>query len=181
MTSHVKKTSEAPADASANDGEVIFRAPELSDGARLWRMASDSGTLDANTPYSYLLWCRDFAATSVVGCSGGSVITFITGYLRPEAPDTLFVWQVAVDAAHQRRGLARRSLDALVERVAQHHDVAYVEATVTPDNVPSARLFSGFARDKGAALTTNSLFSSEQFHGGDHDEEVLYRIGPLPR
>lgn len=181
MTPHVKENSAAPADATGSHHEVIFRTPELADGARMWRIASDSGALDANSQYSYLLWCRDFAATSVVGCAGDSVVSFVTGYLRPDAPDTLFVWQVAVDAAHQRRGLARRALDALVDRVAQHRDVAYLEATVTPDNVPSARLFTGFARGRAAALDTQSLFPSEQFPGGDHEEEVLYRIGPLPR
>ncbi|GAA4209045.1 diaminobutyrate acetyltransferase [Actinocatenispora rupis] len=159
---------------------VMFRAPDIADGARMWRLAADSGTLDVNSPYSYLLWCRDFADTSVVGCAGDPVVTFVTGYLRPGAPDTLFVWQVAVDAAHRRRGLARRALDALVDQVARQHTVAYVEATVTPDNVPSARLFAGFARGRGASLTTQSLFTEERFPGDSHAEEVLYRIGPLP-
>lgn len=168
-----------PTDPSEIDAPVVFRAPEITDGARLWRLAADSGTLDANSPYSYLLWCRDFAGTTVVGCAGDSVVTFVTGYLRPGAPDTLFVWQVAVDAAYRRRGLARRALDALVDQVARQHTVAYVEATVTPDNVPSARLFAGFARGRGASLTTQSLFGKEMFPGGSHDEEVLFRIGPM--
>ncbi len=147
----------------------------------MWRLAADSGTLDVNSRYSYLLWCRDFSDTTVVGCLNDSVVAFITGYLRPAAPDTLFVWQVAVDAAQQRRGLARRALDALVSQVAQHRPVAYVEATVTPDNVPSCRLFEGFARNSDAALTTQPLFTEKHFGGSAHLEEVLYRIGPLPR
>lgn len=183
MTGYAKDFSDTAADAPTGPAEigapVVFRAPEITDGARLWRLAADSGTLDVNSPYSYLLWCRDFADTTVVGSAGGPVVTFVTGYLRPGAPDTLFVWQVAVDAAHRRRGLAGRALDALVDQVARQHTVAYVEATVTPDNVPSARLFAGFARARGASLTTQSLFGKEMFPGGPHDEEVLYRIGPL--
>lgn len=35
--------------------------PRPGDGPLLWRLARDSGTLDLNSAYSYLLWCRDFA------------------------------------------------------------------------------------------------------------------------
>ncbi len=168
-------------DSPDSDPVFTFRAPRLDEGVHLWRLAADSGTLDVNSVYSYLLWCRDFSDTTVVACLNGSVVAFITGYLRPAAPDTLFVWQVAVDAAQRRRGLAGRALDALVSQVAQRHPVAHVEATVTPDNVPSGRLFAGFARAKGAALTTQTLFTEAHFDGSDHHEEVLYRIGPLPR
>ncbi|MFD9163912.1 diaminobutyrate acetyltransferase, partial [Streptomyces sp. NPDC059558] len=32
--------------------------PDLCDGPDLWRIARDAKTLDVNSPYSYLLWCR---------------------------------------------------------------------------------------------------------------------------
>ncbi|GIL27650.1 diaminobutyrate acetyltransferase [Actinocatenispora comari] len=183
MTGQPQDSPSATVESMTDDrgGSVVYRAPTVADGSRLWRLAADSGTLDVNSEYSYLLWCRDFAATSVVGCDGDSVASFVTGYVRPDAPDTLFVWQVAVDAAYRRRGLAVRALDALVDRVARTQPVAFLEATVTPDNVPSARLFAGFARARGASLTKQSLFTEEHFSGGPHNEEVLFRIGPLPR
>src|SRR3954469_14238353 len=40
--------------------------PGVADGAAIWRIARDSKVLDLNSSYSYLLWCRDFAATSAV-------------------------------------------------------------------------------------------------------------------
>lgn len=172
-------TGAPPAGGAGDADSVLFRAPRPSDGARMWRLASESGELDANSPYAYLLWCRDFAESSVVGCQDGAVIAYITGYLRPAEPATLFVWQVAVDAAHRRRGLARRSLEALVGRVSRHHPVDHLEATVTPGNMPSARLFESFARARDAPLATQSLFSAQDFAGADHEEEVLYRIGPF--
>jgi L-2,4-diaminobutyric acid acetyltransferase len=162
-----------------NDASVVFRAPKIGDGARLWQLATDSGTLDTNSMYSYLLWCRDFSGTSVVGCVDGSVATFVTGYLRPDEPTTLFVWQVATDVDHRGRGLARRALDALVDRVARHQTVAYLEATVTPGNIASARLFTAFASGRRARLTTQSLFVEADFAGAGHEKEVLFRIGPL--
>ena len=72
--------------------------PDVADGSALWRIAGDSGTLDLNSSYSYLLWCRDFADTSAVARDEtGEPVGFVTGYVRPERPDTLLVWQVAVD------------------------------------------------------------------------------------
>ncbi len=59
----------------------------MEDGAAIWRIARDSKVLDLNSSYSYLLWCRDFAATSAVARGeNGEPIAFVTGYLRPTAP-----------------------------------------------------------------------------------------------
>jgi L-2,4-diaminobutyric acid acetyltransferase len=54
----------------------------------------------------------------------------------------------------------------------------FIEATVTPDNVASDRLFAAFARDRGAKLERRPLLDGELFPGA-HEPEVLYRIGPL--
>ncbi|MFI8521629.1 diaminobutyrate acetyltransferase [Streptomyces sp. NPDC085481] len=165
-------------------GLAIGRA-QITDGADLWRIARDSGELDVNSPYSYLLWCRDFADTTAVARdAGGRAVGFVTGYLRPEAPHTLFVWQVAVDGSYRGSGVAGALLDALTSRVAAERGLSRVEATVTPGNVASDRLFRSFARRHGAAVTREVLFASAVFPGGsatdvDHEPEVLYRIGPL--
>jgi L-2,4-diaminobutyric acid acetyltransferase len=120
-----------------------------------------------------VMWCRDFAATSIVARAEDGICGFITGFGRPEDPGTLFVWQVAVDAAWRGRGLARRMLDRLAGR-----GTRVVEATVTPSNTASDRLFASFARERGAVLRRTPLLSADLFPGG-HDPEVLYRIGPL--
>jgi L-2,4-diaminobutyric acid acetyltransferase len=154
--------------------------PHLEDGPELWRLARDSRVLDVNSPYSYVLWCRDFAGTSVVARPEGSgrPCGFITGFSRPTAPDTLFVWQVAVDDAYRGQGLARRMLDALGDRLAARGG-GHVEATVTPDNTASTRMFESFARNRGCELTRTPLFGREHFPEG-HEPEVLFRIGPVP-
>ncbi|MGH8792379.1 MAG: diaminobutyrate acetyltransferase [Stackebrandtia sp.] len=173
----------SPGDVSATDTQVhratdiSFGAPTLADGGALWLLARDSQTLDVNSRYSYVLWCRDFAATSVVARDESGPAGFITGYLRPGSTDTLFVWQVAVAQRRRRQGLARRMLDYLVANSAPH-GVRHVEATVTPDNVPSTRLFESFAAANGARLTRGELFSEEML-GDGHAAEVLFRIGPL--
>ncbi|MDR3084609.1 MAG: diaminobutyrate acetyltransferase [Streptomyces sp.] len=159
---------------------VRIDRPEVADGAALWRIAKDSEALDLNSSYSYLLWCRDFAGTSVVARTGdGRPVGFVTAYLRPDRPRTLLVWQVAVDAAHRGRGLAARLLDALTARVAAEHGVTGVETTITPGNTASERLFTSFAARHDAGVERDVLFEARQFPDGPHDPEVLYRIGPL--
>ncbi|MEV6958348.1 diaminobutyrate acetyltransferase [Streptomyces sp. NPDC051207] len=162
------------------DGLRIDR-PVVADGAELWRIAKDSGKLDLNSSYSYLLWCRDFAGTSVVArAADGRPVGFVTGYLRPDSPRTLLVWQVAVDSAHRGRGLAARLLDALTRRVAAEQGLTRVETTITPGNTASERLFESFAARHGARVEREVLFGADHFPDGPHDPEVLYRIGPLP-
>ncbi|MFC5800652.1 diaminobutyrate acetyltransferase [Streptomyces formicae] len=155
-------------------------SPRVEDGAAIWRIARDSEVLDLNSSYSYLLWCRDFAATSVVARgTDGEPIAFVTGYIRPERPQTLVVWQVAVDAEHRGRGLAGALLDALTHRVGGARGIRSVETTVTPDNTASDRLFTAYAARHGAALEREVLFDGGLFPDGAHQPEVLYRIGPI--
>lgn len=142
----------------------------------MWRMARDSQVLDVNASYAYLLWCRDFAGTSVVATVDDRPAGFVTGYRRPDRPDVLMVWQVAVDARHRGRGLAGRMLHDLTDRVAP----ATLETTITADNEASIALFSGFARDHGAEVVREPLFDAALFPDG-HDGELLFRIGPLRR
>lgn len=157
--------------------DVDVRVPTVADGPALWRMAKDSAVLDVNSPYAYLLWCRDFAATSVVAEVDGAAAGFVTGYRRPEQPATVMVWQVAVDAAHRGAGLAGRLLDGLVTRLLPD-GVTHVETSITPDNEASRRLFAAFARRWNAALERSELFEAGLFPGG-HLAEELFRIGPL--
>ncbi|TDQ55067.1 diaminobutyrate acetyltransferase [Actinorugispora endophytica] len=135
-----------------------------------------------NSPYAYVLWCRDFAATTVVARDHtGALRGFVTGYVRPDNPDTYFLWQVAVDPAFRGRRLARRMLDHIGDRVTER-GIRRLEATVTPDNAASRALFASFARDRAADLSWTPLFERGHFPAGTHDAheaEDLVRIGPL--
>lgn len=155
---------------------INVRAPRLNDGAAMWRLTRDTGVLDLNSSYQYLLWCRDFSTTSVVGVSEDqeSLLGFITGFLRPDDPTTLMIWQVAVDAAARGHGLASRMLDYLVDTTNAQH----LETTVTDDNAASKGLFVSLAERHGANHDVTALFTPELYPDG-HDTEYLHRIGPL--
>jgi L-2,4-diaminobutyric acid acetyltransferase len=168
---------ESPLSVIPNTGQVSIEAPAPADGVACWHLAEAPGVLDVNSRYAYLLWFRDFAATSAVARINGAVAGFVTGYLRPEQPDTLMVWQVAVAGEARGRGLAAAMLDALCDRVP---GVEHVEATVTPGNTGSIALFTRFAERHSAPLARRELFGSDLL-GDGHEPEILYRIGPLER
>lgn len=169
--------SAMPPARTGPDLHADLRSPTVEDGAALWRIAAESKVLDVNSSYAYLLWCRDFARSSVVATVDGETVGFVTGFIRPDQPDTLMVWQVAVDSEHRGRGLARRMLDHLVDRRLDE-SVAWLETTVTPDNQASARLFASFAEARGADLVREPAFTAELFPD-EHESEVLLRIGSL--
>lgn len=167
---------------------VTFGVPSLPDGAGMWRLAHASGTLDVNSPYMYLLGASHFAATSVVARDAGDspddgrdLAGFVFGYLLPDAPDTVFVWQVAVADSHRGRGVGRGMLAALVDRLAPS-GCRYLECSITPDNLASHALFASFARARSASLETGqALFTAADFPDATaHEPELRYRIGPLP-
>jgi L-2,4-diaminobutyric acid acetyltransferase len=157
------------------EGRVSIDAPSIDDGPECWRLAVESASLDVNSRYAYLLWCRDFAATSLVARLGGKVVAFVTGYRRPDEPTTLVVWQVTVAAPARGRGIAGDLLDALYSRVP---GIDHLETTVTPDNAASLRLFAAFAARHGASVHRRELFSSALL-GDGHLPEILQRIGPI--
>ncbi|ROP54033.1 diaminobutyrate acetyltransferase [Streptomyces sp. PanSC9] len=165
---------------TAAPADLLIDRPAMTDGATLWRLAKESKTLDLNSSYSYLLWCRDFAGTSAVARGAdGEPVGFITGYVRPDRPRTLLVWQVAVDSAHRGHGIAAALLDGLTARLTAERGITEVETTITPGNTASERLFTSFAARHGAQVDREVLFGADLFPDGPHDPEVLYRIGPL--
>src|SRR5699024_502549 len=48
------------------DSLETLRAPTLDDGADVWTLIKETGVLDLNSSYSYLMWCTNFSDTSVV-------------------------------------------------------------------------------------------------------------------
>ena len=160
-----------------SEPQILIECPSAGDGPGLWRLARESGELDLNSPYTYLLWCRDFSSTSVVARAGADTVGFITGYRRPEADETLFVWQVAVDPAYRGQRIGVRMLDGIAG-VMKPLGCRYMEATVTPDNTASARMFASFARAHSAPLARSEGFESTLFPD-NHQPEDLIRIGPL--
>lgn len=157
-----------------------LRAPTARDGAAMWALVHEAGTLDPNSAYLYVLLADRFADTCAVAERDGRLVGMLTGFRPPRDPSTYFVWQVGVSPSARGEGLAGRLLD---EVVARHPEVRFLEATVSPSNAASDALFSGFARRHGAPLHRDKGYGAELFprpHGGAaHEPEPLLRIGPF--
>lgn len=161
-----------------SDGTGI-RAPSYGDGALLWEITRQAGTLDLNSPYTYLMQCRNFQNTCAVAEVYGRPAGFVTAHRQPNRLDVLFVWQVAVLPEFRGLGIARRLLDEILSRDA-NAGVRVVEATVSPSNAASRALFTAFAKAKGATLTVQTGFKTGDFPAGQaHEPEELYVISPV--
>jgi len=140
------------------------------------------GVLDVNSAYAYMLIGEHHAGTSVVAEIGGELAGFITAYILPEKPDTVFVWQVGVAESGRGQGLATRMLLEILNRSACD-DVHFLDTTIGPSNEPSQALFRGLARRLGAHIEESELFGSDLFDDYNDDEphepEILFRIGPF--
>jgi L-2,4-diaminobutyric acid acetyltransferase len=158
-----------------------LRAPTVADAADVWRLVRDSGSLDLNSPYAYLLVCTDLADTSVVAVDEDGLAGFVACYRPPGDPTCAFVWQIAVASRARGSGLGRRLLTATLARPG-NADARCLTATVTPDNEPSLRLFRGVAAALGVRCDERERFPADVFPAevGDHEPELELRIGPLP-
>jgi len=158
--------------------EVTFRTPSVEDGTEIWKMVDEAAALDANSAYTYVMICRNFAATSVVAEVDGDVAGMITAYPLPDDPTRLFVWQVNVREDYQGKGIAGRMLSEILSRE-ECAGVRYVETTIEPGNAASEALFSRFAEDLDTHITRQEVFRDELFPDAEHKIEQLFVIGPI--
>ena len=152
--------------------------PRVSDGAAIRRLIDACKPLDVNSLYAYLLLCEHHAGTCVVARRDEHIVGFVSAYRIPQREDTLFVWQVAVDASTRGTGLAKAMLRDLLARPLVRGST-HLETTVSPSNTASRRLFHALARELDAPVNETVLFAESDFGGEDHECETLIRIGPF--
>lgn len=158
--------------------KVVFRLPIADDGTAIHKLIGQCAPLDPNSLYCNLLQATHFADTSVLAECDGELAAFLSAYVKPAEPEVLFVWQVAVAEKWRGHGFARSMLMALFQRPSLK-SVQFLETSITPSNQASVSLFRRFANERQAALTTAILFSKAGHFAGNHDDEVLFRIGPF--
>src|SRR5690554_161774 len=157
---------------------IHLRTPSSEDGTPVHNLIRKSAFLDDNSLYCYLLLCTHFAETSVVATMGDQVVGIVTAYIPPQQPDTLFVWQVAVDTPAQNHGVASRMLNHILDRKICS-PVHFVETTVTKDNAASRAMFASLARRHDTDIDESVMFDKRIHFLNLHDTEYKLRIGPL--
>jgi len=155
-----------------------FRKPNLDDGAEVWKLIKRTAVLDLNSSYSYLMWCKYFSDTSVIIEVNDDVVGFVSAFIKPSSPNTLFVWQVVVDKVMRGKGLASKMIHHLLARESCE-DIKYIEATVSPSNIPSRKLFHGLAKELRTDIKVSKCFVSKDFPEKGHEDELTHQIGPF--
>jgi L-2,4-diaminobutyric acid acetyltransferase len=160
------------------DSPFILRNPSTRDGLAMFRIARESEALEENTAYAYLLLATHFSDTCLVAERNGDLVGYVAAYRPPAHPESIFVWQIGVDRAARRQGLARRMLLHLLTLPACWN-TKYLESTVTPSNKASRGLFESAAAQLGVPHRWSKGFEREDFGDGDHEPENLFRAGPI--
>ncbi len=157
---------------------ILIRRPGTDDGWGIYELIKACPPLDVNSAYAYLLLATQFRdRCAVATLDDGEIVGFVSGYIKTNASDTFFLWQVAVGEKARGTGLARKLVETVLRREHQA-GVRHLETTITPDNDASWGLFRRLAQRWQAPLNSREYFSEEQL-GGEHDPENLVRIGPF--
>ncbi|MCW9043071.1 MAG: diaminobutyrate acetyltransferase [Pseudopelagicola sp.] len=153
----------------------VLREPEAEDGADIWALVRDCKPLDENSMYCNLIQCDHFSDTCIVAELDGEIVGWISAYIPPSNPDTLFIWQVAVSSKARGMGLGSKMLNGLLRRRACAK-VTQLQTTITGDNAASWGLFRKFADTHGGDLDAEPHFTKKDHFRGKHDTENMVTI-----
>lgn len=156
---------------------INFRAAQPNDGLTLWQLVRDTGVLDLNSPYFYVLMATDFGETCLVVEHNEQIVGALIGYHPPKQEQTVFCWQIAVHPTMQGHQLGQHMLEHWLALPA-NKPCRWVTATVATDNEPSHKLFTRFAQSLNVPCEWAPHFEVNHFPDG-HAAEPLVRIGPI--
>ncbi len=165
---------------TGRDEAISLSRPLSTDGADIHDLVAACPPLDTNSLYASLLLCTHHAATCALArtSAGGKAVGWVSGYILPDAPDTYFLWQVAVHEDARGLGLPKRLVADILSRP-ELARVSRLKTTITPDNQASWGLFRSVARWLGAELNDASFFDRQAHFRGRHDSERMVEIGPF--
>ncbi|MCE8027711.1 diaminobutyrate acetyltransferase [Halomonas daqingensis] len=158
--------------------QYVFKQPTIHDAKDMYHLACETTQLDRYPEYFYLLWCRDFQETSLIAKKDGDLIGFVIGYIRPDFPSTLLIWQQATQKSVINRGLGVRLLNDLICRC-KDRGVDFVEATIDPCNYTAERTLLGISKMHRTSMEKAVIFEQKHF-SVEHHAEMLVKVGPLP-
>jgi L-2,4-diaminobutyric acid acetyltransferase len=164
------------------NSDIVIRPPNEKDAIEIWRLIETSDRLDHNSHYCYLLLTKHFRNTCALAELNGELFGFQSGYILPDSPATLFLWQVVVKAEMRGQGIASRLIVNILERLRSRYPVKFIEATITPSNDASQALFRSLAKKLGAECNIIKGFLPKDLLPAElksHESEDLWRIGPI--
>ena len=162
---------------SINDNtEINYRRPQLEDGLKIHQLIADSPPLDVNSSYLYFLQSSHFADTCVVAEKNGEIVGFISGYIRPDKADELFVWQMVVAEAGRGHGIAKGLVRKLLKQsmAFNKQPLQTLSCTIGPSNQASQGVFKSLAKAFGLNIRSEAFLTEAHFAGQEHEAEDYY-------
>jgi len=154
--------------------DIILRKPIKNDANYIYKLVQDTKVLDINSEYLYLLQSTHFADNCIVATVEEKIVGFVSGYIKPNHPDRLFIWQVGVESDYRGNDIAGKMLRGLLA-YDNHYAISIIETTISPSNKASQRVFEKLAQELDATLDKSRFFEIEDFTYA-HEEEILYTI-----
>lgn len=161
---------------------ITLRPARERDAAAVTALAASCPPLDGYQLHQYSIFLRHFGDWCWVSDRDNEGETHaLAGYVvampTTTSPDTVFLWEIAVDPALRGESLAQQ-LVAQVETRARERGFARVELTVDPTNAPSLRLFERLAyrnvsRREGAVLEVAGQPAARDYYGQGRHFVVL--------
>ncbi len=164
--------------AASVSNTIEYRHPRDEHGTAVYSLIQQCPPLDQNSRYCNLLQCTHFSDTSMAAFDGDRLVGFVSGYVLPKKPDSLFIWQVAVLDDVRGKGVAIAMILALLKRPACDQ-VQFIETTITMQNQPSWNMFEKLAKTLNTCSDSKPHFFKDTHFSGHHDTEMLLRIGPF--
>ncbi|MBY6140472.1 diaminobutyrate acetyltransferase [Leisingera daeponensis] len=152
-----------------------LREPTADDGPEIWELVRACKPLDENSMYCNLIQCDHFRDTCVVAEIDGKIAGWVSAYVLPGDPETLFVWQVAVSEKARGTGLGSLMLTGLLRRKACEK-VKRLQTTITQENRASWALFNKFAANRSAPLNSQPYYTQGQHFRDRQSTEHMVTI-----
>lgn len=157
---------------------ITFKHPTSQLGMDAHRLIAECPPLDPNSVYCNLLQCTHFANTCMGAFQGDQLVGFVSAYVIPDRPDTLFVWQVAIGKTIRGQGIAKELILHLLKQPSCQA-IKHIETTITEPNTASWALFKSLTSALNTSLTSSLFYDRQQHFDNQHDSEMLVHIGPF--
>jgi L-2,4-diaminobutyric acid acetyltransferase len=152
-----------------------LRAPLPEDGARIAALAEDFVSRKARNIPETLVGRGAFRETSVLAELAGKLLGWVSAYILPYDPQTLFIWAVEVVKSEQNPGLSSLMLGYLM-RQEPRAGLTRVQTVISCDEDRPWALFRQFARWQHSRLDIQPYFTQALTPHKRHENDNLVTI-----
>lgn len=153
----------------------VLRTPEPVDGVRIAALAEGLASGNARDIPEALVGRGAFRETSVLAELDGQLLGWISAYILPYDPQTLFIWTVEVVEADRDVGISALMLGYLMRQEACA-GVTRVQTVISCDEDRPWELFRRFARWQHSRMNVQPYFTQALTPHKRHENENLVTI-----